>query len=392
MIIPAAKRLSSVQEYYFSRKLREIQRLAGQGREIINLGIGNPDLPPSRATVLALQQAASLERNHGYQPYRGIPELRRALADWYQQVYRVELHPEAEILPLTGSKEGIFHISMAFLNPGDRALVPDPGYPAYASAARMAGGEAVFYPLSEATGWLPDVTELRRSDLLAVKLMWLNYPHMPSGAVAAAAHFRELVEFAKEREILLCHDNPYSLILNPAAPLSILQIDGALDVCLELNSLSKSHHMAGWRIGMVAGQKAYLEAILAVKSNIDSGMFLPLQQAAVQALSNSAEWHERQNAIYRRRRDLVYRLLDLLRFRYSQNSAGLFVWGRAPEDIPDVEAFTDELLHSAGIFVAPGIIFGQQGRRYIRVSLCAPEERLQGALGRVQAFRALKES
>lgn len=391
MIIPAAKRLSSVQEYYFSRKLREIQRLAGQGREIINLGIGNPDLPPSRATVLALQQAASLERNHGYQPYRGIPELRRALADWYQQVYRVELNPEAEILPLAGSKEGIFHISMAFLNPGDRALVPDPGYPAYASATRLAGAEAVFYPLNEANGWLPDLSELRRSDLLAVKLMWLNYPHMPSGAVATADHFAELVEFAREREILLCHDNPYSLILNPAAPLSILQIDEAMECSLELNSLSKSHHMAGWRIGMVAGQKAYLDAILAVKSNIDSGMFLPLQQAAVHALSNSAEWHEKQNAIYRRRRELVYRLLELLRFRYSPNTAGLFVWARAPEDIPDVEAFTDELLYSAGIFVAPGIIFGQQGRRYIRVSLCVPEERLQGALGRLQAFRALKE-
>jgi aspartate/methionine/tyrosine aminotransferase len=383
MIIPAAERLSSVQEYYFSRKLSEVRELMKQGRDIINLGIGNPDLPPSAETIDRLCEAANPESAHGYQPYRGTPELRRAMADWYQRTYEVTLNSESEILPLLGSKEGIFHISMAFLNPGDRALVPDPGYPAYASVTRLAGGEPLFYNLRESSNWLPDLDALTGGNLTGVKLMWINYPHMPTGKTANRENFQRIIQFAQEKGILICHDNPYSLILNPGKPLSILALEGAAETCLELNSLSKSHNMAGWRVGMVCGRREFLDAILIVKSNMDSGMFLPVQQAAAQALQNSEAWHAERNRLYYQRRELVYQLVKAIGLSYETGGAGMFVWAKLPDTIPDAESFVDELLYSRGIFVTPGSIFGKNGERYIRVSVCAPEERIQKAINRV---------
>lgn len=382
MIIPA-ERLNNVQEYYFSRKLAEVRQLESQGKKIINLGIGNPDLPPSASTIEKLSQAAAREGSHGYQPYRGTAALRQAMANWYERVYGVSLNPDHEILPLIGSKEGIFHISMAFLNPGDRVLVPDPGYPAYASVTRLAGAEPVFYDLNEASGWLPDLKTLSAKNLSRVKLMWINYPHMPTGKVAAPGDFRELIRFARNNNILVCHDNPYSLILNPGKPLSILSIEGALETCLELNSLSKSHNMAGWRIGMVCGKREFIDSILIIKSNMDSGIFLPSQLAAAQALQNSEDWHNQQNAIYKRRREKVFALAEALGCSYLKDTAGMFVWAKLPDSIADAEKFVDDLLHSKGIFVAPGTIFGKNGQRYIRVSLCASEEKIQTAIERV---------
>lgn len=389
MIMPA-ERLNSVQEYYFSRKLAEVRRLMSQGKEIINLGIGNPDLPPSAPTIETLSEAAAGEGNHGYQPYRGTAGLRHAMANWYEQVYQAKLNPENEILPLIGSKEGIFHISMAFLNPGDQVLAPDPGYPAYASVTRLAGGEPVFYNLNEASGWLPDTASLKRMNLSRVKLMWINYPHMPTGKVAAPEDFRQLVKFAGENNILICHDNPYSLILNPGKPLSILSTAGAMETCLELNSLSKSHNMAGWRIGMVCGKAEYINAILTVKSNMDSGIFLPLQLAAAQALQNSGDWHNQQNAIYKRRREKVFDLAGALGCTCRRDAAGMFVWAKLPDSIADAETFVDDLLYSRDIFVAPGTIFGKNGRRYIRISLCASEEKIQEAIERVLNSKDVK--
>lgn len=383
MIIPAAERLNTAQEYYFSRKLREVGELMKQGREIINLGIGNPDLPPSAETVENLCRTARREDSHGYQPYRGIAELRQAIAEWYQRVYGVSPDAESEILPLLGSKEGIFHISMAFLNPGDRALAPDPGYPAYAAITRFVGAEPVFYDLRESSGWLPDLTVLDRMDLSRVKLMWINYPHMPSGKVAKRSDLEQIIRFATENGILICHDNPYSLILNSGKPLSILTIEGAAEVCLELNSLSKSHNMAGWRVGMVCGKREFIDAILIIKSNMDSGMFQAVQLAAAQALKNPDRWHEAQNRLYRQRRELVYLLLDRLGVGYETGGAGMFVWAKLPESVPDAVSFVDQLLYSRGIFVAPGSIFGKNGDRYIRVSVCAPEEKIQKAIDRV---------
>lgn len=384
-MIATASRLEQVSEYYFSAKLQEVRRLAAQGRDIINLGIGNPDLPPSAATIATLAAAAGEAGNHGYQPYRGIPELRSAMAGWYRRAYGVTLDPENQVLPLMGSKEGIFHIAMAFLNPGDEALLPDPGYPGYAAAVRLAGGTARFYDLTAENHWLPDLPALAQSDLSRVKLMWLNYPHMPTGALATPDDFQRLIDFARERHILLCHDNPYSLILNPAPPLSILSSSGAMDICLELNSLSKSHNMAGWRVGMLLGHPAYLDAVIKVKSNLDSGMFRPLQLAAVQALENPPEWHQAQNQRYRERREAVYMLLDLLGFAYSrQQSTGMFVWAKAPEEIAEVDRFLDELLYDAGIFITPGKVFGRNGERYIRISVCQRRARIEQAAERIR--------
>ncbi len=384
MIISPADRLDQVQEYYFSQKLREVRELTNQGSQIINLGIGNPDLAPSPATIQELCHAASNEQNHGYQPYQGIARLRSAMADWYKNIYNVKLNASSQVLPLIGSKEGIFHISMAFLNPGDQVLVPDPGYSGYVGATRLAGAEPIFYDLHETNDWLPDLNQLNELTSSKTKIIWINYPHMPTGAVATRDFFRNLISFANEKNILICHDNPYSLILNKENPLSILQVSGAFDCCLELNSLSKSHHMAGWRVGMVSGNSDYLTTVLTVKSNIDSGMFLPIQIAAAKALSNPAEWHHNQNQQYQKRQKLVYKLLDVLNFSYSKDTAGLFVWAKAPDKIKDVEGILDDLLYSRGIFLTPGKIFGKNGERYIRVSICAPEEKILQAIQRVQ--------
>ncbi|GAA4428454.1 aminotransferase class I/II-fold pyridoxal phosphate-dependent enzyme [Pontibacter saemangeumensis] len=384
MIIPKADRLQHVQEYYFARKLAEVRALNAQGKQIINLGIGNPDQLPSTATVDALHTSASGPQSHGYQPYNGIPAFRQAVADWYSQVYGVTL-TEAEVLPLMGSKEGIVHISLAFLNPGDKVLVPNPGYPAYSSAARLAGAEPVSYTLSEENGWLPQEQELLQLvQEGGVKLMWINYPHMPTGTEATAGMLEKLVAFARQHQILLINDNPYSLVLPNQSPLSLLSIADAKDCCLELNSLSKSHNMAGWRVGMVLGNPEYLATILAVKSNMDSGMFLPVQQAAVEALQNDSAWHEARNQVYAARKELVLELLDTLHCRYQPNTVGMFVWARVPDHIADVEAYLDELLYEAGVFITPGKIFGSQGERYLRVSLCVSAALLEEATKRIK--------
>jgi LL-diaminopimelate aminotransferase len=384
MIIPKANRLEQVQEYYFARKLAEVRNLMAQGHEVVNLGIGDPDLPASEDTIRALNESARNGKNHGYQPYRSIPALRQAMANWYAGTYDVPLNPETEVLPLLGSKEGIFHISMAFLNPGDQVLVPNPGYPAYTAVTKLVNAEPVYFDLTEANNWLPDLEALRRLDTSKVKLMWLNYPNMPTGALATEKDFEAIIAFARERQILLVHDNPYSLVLNEKAPISILHAAGARDCCLELNSLSKSFNMAGWRVGLVAGQKDYIDAIIAVKSNLDSGMFLPVQHAAIAALGNSWAWHEERNAVYRRRRQLVYELLDVLGCHYSKEATGMFVWGRVPDDIEEVETFLDRILYEAHVFLTPGKIFGSNGERYVRISVCATEENIEKAIRNIK--------
>lgn len=387
MIIPKADRLQHVQEYYFSRKLAEVRALQAQGRHIINLGIGSPDMAPSAETVQALAQSAQQAGSHGYQPYNGTAKLRQAIQAWYQRQYQVELQ-EQEVLPLAGSKEGIFHISMAFLNPGDKVLVPNPGYPAYAAAARLAGAEAITYTLEEENGWLPQPEELEQ--LVAkkdVKVMWINYPHMPTGTAATIHTLEWLVELSQKHGLLLINDNPYSLVLHEQAPLSLLSIAGAKANCLELNSLSKSHNMAGWRVGMVLGQQEYLAAILAVKSNLDSGQLLPVQEAAVAALQNSHGWHSERNSTYAKRQQLAHLLLQELGCTYQPHQVGMFVWARVPEEVSDVEAYLDELLYEQGIFLTPGKIFGSQGERYLRVSLCCPESQLQEAINKVKSSK-----
>ncbi|MDB5262724.1 MAG: aminotransferase [Adhaeribacter sp.] len=384
MIIPKANRLDHVQEYYFARKLAEVRNLMAQGHDVVNLGIGDPDLPASDETVTALTQSAQNQKNHGYQPYRSIPALRTAMAGWYHQVYEVTLNPDTEILPLLGSKEGIFHIAMAFLNPGDQVLVPNPGYPAYAAVTKLVNAEPVFFDLTAENDWLPDLDALRRLDTSKIKLMWLNYPNMPTGALASEADFEKIIAFAREREILIVHDNPYSLVLNEKAPISILHANGAMDCCLELNSLSKSFNMAGWRVGLVAGQQEYIDAIIAIKSNLDSGMFLPIQHAAIQALANPESWHQERNAVYRSRRELIYQLLDVLNCEYSKEATGMFVWGRVPDEVQDVEAFLNQILYEAHVFLTPGKIFGSNGERYVRVSVCATEENIRKAIDNIK--------
>lgn len=384
MIIQASHRLDRVQEYWFSRKLQEVNMLEQGGTSVINLGIGNPDLPPSPGTVLALCRQAAQQASHGYQPYRGLSPLRRAMANWYHRIYGVSFNPDSEVLPLIGSKEGIFHISMAFLDPGDKVLVPDPGYAAYASAASMAGATPVPYDLREENGWLPDIEALDAVE--GVKIIWLNYPHMPTGALASNRDFGDLIAWAVRKRVLICHDNPYSLVLNEAEPLSIFQAPGAHDCCLELNSLSKSHNMAGWRLGMVSGRSDYISTVLAVKSNVDSGMFLPIQHAGIEALNNPIAWHQDQNHRYRKRREQVYRLLDAMNFSYRMDGAGMFVWAKAPDSIDDVASFLDGILYGTGVFITPGLIFGKNGRRYARVSTCAPAQAISKAAQRIQNY------
>ncbi|MGK7391686.1 MAG: pyridoxal phosphate-dependent aminotransferase [Candidatus Cyclobacteriaceae bacterium M2_1C_046] len=380
-----AKRIEGIQEYYFSEKLREIEALNKKGLDIINLGIGNPDLAPPQAAIEKLISSAKVEKNHGYQSYKGIGPLRVGFAEFYKNFYDVDLDPEAQILPLIGSKEGITYISQTFIEEGDEVLIPDPGYPAYAAATRMAGGKIKFYNLKEDQGWLPDLKKIALADLSRVKLMWINYPHMPTGAKASVSIFKEIVAFAIENNILLCNDNPYSFILNDN-PLSIFSATGVTSNVLELNSLSKSHNMAGWRIGMVAGAREHINSILISKSNVDSGMFLPVQEAAVEALKQEKGWFKEQNNIYSERRKIVWEIMEQLNCSYNCNASGLFVWGKAPEEIKDVAEWLDEILQKGRVFLTPGFIFGKNGKRFIRISLCTDKERLKEALQRIKTI------
>ena len=378
----AANRLNSVQEYYFSRKLREVRQRMGSGQDVINMGIGSPDLPPPGAALSALTESLSQPTAHKYQSYQGTPALRQTIATYYQDAFDVALNPENEVLPLMGSKEGIMHISMAFLNEGDGVLIPNPGYPTYASVTELVGAQAVPYTLSAATHWLPNLEALAKQDLTGVKLMWVNYPHMPTGAKADAAFLAELVAFAKTHDLLIINDNPYANILNDV-PMSLLQLPGAKDVALELQSLSKAYNMAGWRVGMVCGSAAHIQDILKVKSNMDSGMFFGLQQGAMAALAQGSAWFSELNATYRSRRELIWQLAEALGTTFERNTAGMFVWAKLPEGALDSEAYIDALLEEHHIFIAPGTIFGTAGAGYVRFSLCVSEERIVEALKRI---------
>ena len=383
MIIKEANKLQHINEYYFSAKLKEIAQLRAAGKPIINLGIGNPDQAPSQQTINALITAVENVKNHGYQSYIGIPALRKAMSIWYKNTYEVELNPDTEILPLLGSKEGISHISNAFLNPSDKVLVPNPGYPTYTSATYLAGAEPIYYDLDETKNWAPDFTNISENTLHEVKLIWINYPNMPTGAKGESEVFKTLIEMANEFEFLIVNDNPYSLVLNEGKPVSIFQTDGAKEVCLELNSLSKSHNLAGARIGLVSGQKDYIDTVLKVKSNVDSGMYLPLQEAAIAALSNDAAWHEARNNEYKKRRQFAYEIMDALDCKFEINQIGMFLWAKIPDKYKNVEELTDKILHEANVFITPGFIFGSNGERYIRISLCSPENDLKEALDRI---------
>ncbi len=385
MKVKPADRTLLVEEYYFSRKLKQIDDMRQEGADVINLGIGSPDQPPSGNTVSRLAAEAEKPDVHGYQSYTGIPALRKAFAEWYLRYFNVRLDPEGEILPLMGSKEGIMHISMAFVNPGDEVLVPDPGYPTYSSVTNLVGGRVRYYDLKEENNWLPDIDSLEKSDLTGTKIMWINYPHMPTGTKASHEVLSRLVSFASRNNILLCNDNPYSFILNTEY-LSVLNVENAMDAAIELNSMSKSHNMAGWRIGMVAGNREYIKAILKVKSNMDSGMFMPMQMAAVEALNNPDSWYENVNSLYRRRRKTAESILDILGCTFDREQAGLFLWGRIPENIESGEEFAEEILTKTHVFITPGFIFGQNGNRYVRISLCASEDRLSEARERLVSF------
>ena len=383
MITPA-KRLETVQEYYFSRKLKEVAEMNAKGLDVISLGIGSPDMPPSENTIKKLCETAPLPNVHGYQPYVGIPELRQGFADFYKRWYNVELNPATEIQPLIGSKEGILHVTLAFVNPGEKVLVPNPGYPTYSSLSTLLGAEVVYYDLKEDQNWQPDFEALENMDLTDVKLMWVNYPNMPTGVNASVELLEKLVAFAKKHNIVVVNDNPYSLILN-RKPLSIMQIDGAKDCCIEFNSMSKSHNMPGWRVGMIAANPTFIQWILKVKSNIDSGMFRPLQLAAAEALHNEDSWHEAMNIdLYGKRRAVAEQIMDILGCAYDKNQVGMFVWGKIPAQLNDVEELTEKILHEARVFITPGFIFGSNGARYIRISLCATEEKLKLALDRIK--------
>ncbi len=381
-VIKAASRTGLVNEYYFSTKLAEISRMRQQGIDVISLGIGSPDMPPADNVIEELGRCASVSHNHGYQGYRGIPALRGAFAAWYMKYFRVDIDAETEILPLIGSKEGIMHISMAYLDNGDEVLVPDPGYPAYSAASKLAGGLPRPYDLHEKNGWLPDIEAIEASGVEKVKIMWINYPHMPTGARANPELFKRLVAFARRNSILLCHDNPYSFILN-SEHLSLFSVPGARDVALELNSLSKSHNMAGWRIGMVAGNSSFINDILKIKSNMDSGMFQPLQAAATRALSAPDEWYAHLNEVYRRRRDRAAEIMNALLCSFDPAQSGLFLWGKIPTQFTDAVEMTEKLLHENHLFITPGSVFGDNGKRFIRISLCASEELLTAALARI---------
>ena len=379
-----AKRLKGIGEYYFSQKLREIDELNKQGRNVINLGIGSPDLPPHPDVIKTLQEEAAKTNVHAYQSYKGSPLLRKAMSDWYKKWYGVDLNPDTEVLPLIGSKEGIMHICMTYLNKGDEVLVPNPGYPTYSSAVKLAGGKCVEYKLREKNNYEPDFDKLEKSKLKNVKLMFVNYPQMPTGQLPSKELFKKLVAFGNKHKILIIHDNPYSFILNEN-PMSLLSIEGAKGCVIELNSLSKSQNMAGWRVGMLCGAKERIEEVLRFKSNMDSGMFLPVQLAAAKALTLGKEWHDEVNRIYTERRTKIFELLDLLMCKYSKQQAGMFVWASLPKDFENGFELSDTVLQKAGVFITPGGIFGSAGNKFIRVSLCSPVEKFEESIQRIKS-------
>ncbi|MCU0389228.1 MAG: aminotransferase class I/II-fold pyridoxal phosphate-dependent enzyme [Chitinophagaceae bacterium] len=385
-MIDVANRLKQVEEYYFSKKLREIEELNQSGPRVINLGIGSPDLPPHPDVVQVLHEESARHNTHAYQSYKGAPALRKAMAEWYSRWYGVLLNPETELLPLIGSKEGITHICMTYLNEGDSALVPDPGYPAYSSAVKVAGATAITFALKEANSYFPDLNELTKlvQENNNVKLLFVNYPNMPTGQLPTRAMFDSLVEWAFNHKILIIHDNPYSFILNDK-PMSILASPGAMEVALELNSLSKSHNLAGWRVGMLAGKAERLQEVLRFKSNLDSGMFLPVQLAAAKALSLPESWYAEVNNVYRERRELAFKILDIIGCNYSKTQAGMFVWASVPVSYEDGFAVTDEVLTTARVFITPGGIFGENGKDFIRISLCSPKEVFSEAIERISS-------
>ena len=381
-----SNRLEGVGEYYFSQKLKEIQQLNQQGKAIINLGIGNPDLPPHPDVIKVLNEESAKSNVHGYQSYIGSEILRNAFAKWYKEWYGVDLDAASQILPLIGSKEGIMHICMTYLNKGDEALIPNPGYPTYKSAVNLAGGNCVEYNLLEENNWLINFQELEQKDLSKVRLMWVNYPHMPTGILPTTKLFEDIISFGKKNNILICHDNPYSFILNEK-PMSILSIEGAMNTAVELNSLSKSHNMAGWRVGVLCGAKERINEVLRFKSNMDSGMFLPLQLAAAKALSLGQEWFEEVNGVYAKRKQKVFQLLDLLQCSYSTQQAGLFIWAKIPGNYKDGYELSDKILYDGKVFITPGGIFGEAGNNFIRISLCSPEATFETAIERVKTIK-----
>jgi aspartate/methionine/tyrosine aminotransferase len=378
-----AKRLNGIGEYYFSQKLREIDVLNKAGKNVINLGVGSPDLPPDPDVIKVLQEESAKPTAHAYQSYKGSPILRKAISEWYKKWYQVELDPDNEILPLIGSKEGIMHICMTYLNKGDEVLVPNPGYPTYRSAVKLAGGKCVEYKLREKNNYEPDFKGLEKRKLKKVKLMFINYPQMPTGQLPTKELFEKIVAFGNKHKILIIHDNPYSFIFNNE-PMSLLSIEGAKETVIELNSLSKSHNMAGWRVGMLCGARERIEEVLRFKSNMDSGMFLPIQLAAAKALALGKEWHDEVNAVYRKRREKVFALLQLLGCEFSENQAGMFVWARISPKYKDGFVLSDEVLYKSNVFITPGGIFGSAGEKYIRVSLCSPEEKFEEAIQRIK--------
>ncbi|WP_282115859.1 pyridoxal phosphate-dependent aminotransferase [Cellulophaga baltica] len=380
-MITTADRLNTVEEYYFSKKLREVRGLMAEGKPIINMGIGSPDLAPSEEVIKAVQAAVTEDGAHQYQSYQGLPEFRDAIVNFYKKYYSVTLNPSTEVLPLMGSKEGIMHISLAFLNPGDEALIPNPGYPTYTSVTKLVGATPKYYDLKAASNWFPNIEALEQQDLSKVKLMWVSYPHMPTGASANKEQFKALVAFAKRNDILLVNDNPYSFVLNDT-PDSILSIEGAKEVALELNSLSKTFNMAGWRVGMVSGNEAHISAVLKVKSNMDSGMFYGIQKGAIAALKSSQEWFDGLNKVYEKRKELMLQLADKLGCTYDKNAVGMFIWAKLPEGAVSAEEFIDDILYKKNIFITPGTIFGSNGAGYIRFSLCVKEDKIKEAISR----------
>ncbi len=390
MMIKPAQRVSTVEEYYFSIKLKEIEQMRQEGKPVINLGIGNPDQKPAPVVLEALHTSSAQDDTHGYQSYVGIPALRKAFANWYQKYYRVKLDAGHEILPLMGSKEGIMHISLAFLNPGDKVLIPNPGYPTYSAVTKLVGAKIHTYDLLSELNWQPDFKALEQQNLTDVKLMWVNYPNMPTGAKADQALFEKLIDFGKRHNILICNDNPYSFILNDN-PQSILQVPGAKDTAIELNSLSKSHNMAGWRMGMAASNAQFIKYILRVKSNMDSGMFRPMQEAAAIALSLEKDWYQSINEVYSKRRELVYDILNALQCTWDKEQSGMFIWASIPPQASSSKELADQILYNAHVFITPGSIFGSNGDRYLRISLCTPQEVLKEALERIKKVKS-KES